>query len=400
MADNDNAELENKKAELRKFLKDTESLEKLEMLADKENIFSILSLERMEIRHSNFIAWLLNPSGNHHLGDIFLKKLLYEYAESSGTDKTIDIFDIDKMDLSDSIVYRELNRFDIAVESRNSDFVLVIENKIDSKEREKQTLNYREKTEKKYADVKNKFFVYLTIEGEDAEDDQWVCMSHFDVLKIIKSLVNRLPEGSRSRIYVEDYIETMGKVIGMGESELETICADIYSKHKKAIDILVANIPDDLSKRAGYFKTLIKETNGLEPRDSNNTFIRFTTEAIIEKFGLSGTDEWLKTQDVLLFEIVNNRNGKIRFTLTLGPCADGEYRKAIFDHIKPLLTTRTINNVKDYTRLYSEFFNYDEDKGDDYEKLKKQFDKFVTETIPKKIMPAINSFPGYDKKSS
>ena len=51
-------DLEQNKAVLRAFLKDTDSLDKLEELADKENIFDILAIGEMEIRHSNFIAWL------------------------------------------------------------------------------------------------------------------------------------------------------------------------------------------------------------------------------------------------------------------------------------------------------------------------------------------------------
>ena len=35
----------------------------------KRNLFDILKISRTEIRHSNMLAWLLNPSENHDLGD-------------------------------------------------------------------------------------------------------------------------------------------------------------------------------------------------------------------------------------------------------------------------------------------------------------------------------------------
>ena len=39
---------------------------------NKFNIFKVLKLDNHEIRHSNFLAWLLNPKENHNLqGNFF-----------------------------------------------------------------------------------------------------------------------------------------------------------------------------------------------------------------------------------------------------------------------------------------------------------------------------------------
>lgn len=40
------------------------------------NVFNALQLQNQEIRHSSFLAWLLNPNESHKLGDAFLKELL------------------------------------------------------------------------------------------------------------------------------------------------------------------------------------------------------------------------------------------------------------------------------------------------------------------------------------
>ena len=47
---------------------------------NKQNIFSILKIERNENRHSAFLCWLFNPDSEHGLGFIPLKKLLALYA--------------------------------------------------------------------------------------------------------------------------------------------------------------------------------------------------------------------------------------------------------------------------------------------------------------------------------
>ena len=60
------------------------------------NVFNALQLQNQEIRHSNFLAWLLNPNESHKLGDAFLKELLQivlkEYSKNP--EITIKLFDI------------------------------------------------------------------------------------------------------------------------------------------------------------------------------------------------------------------------------------------------------------------------------------------------------------------
>ena len=60
---------------LENFICDKE-LKELEQKFDKFNIFDCLRLTRTEIRHSNFLAWLLDPNETHGLSDYFLKEFL------------------------------------------------------------------------------------------------------------------------------------------------------------------------------------------------------------------------------------------------------------------------------------------------------------------------------------
>ena len=54
------------------ILKD-EDFDKLDLGLKNPNIFQILKITNKEIRHSNFLSWLLDPNQSHKLGDIFLK---------------------------------------------------------------------------------------------------------------------------------------------------------------------------------------------------------------------------------------------------------------------------------------------------------------------------------------
>lgn len=50
------------------------------------NVFSVLGVETSEVKHSSFLAELLNPEGSHRQGEIFLKHFLnLEYLRLSGS---------------------------------------------------------------------------------------------------------------------------------------------------------------------------------------------------------------------------------------------------------------------------------------------------------------------------
>ena len=61
---------------LENFICNNKELQQLEKMFEKFNIFDCLKLSRQEIRHSNFLAWLLDPKETHGLGDYFIKEYL------------------------------------------------------------------------------------------------------------------------------------------------------------------------------------------------------------------------------------------------------------------------------------------------------------------------------------
>jgi hypothetical protein len=43
------------------------------------NPLKVLRVDQFEIRHSNVLAWLLDPTENHHLGSFFVQKILTRF---------------------------------------------------------------------------------------------------------------------------------------------------------------------------------------------------------------------------------------------------------------------------------------------------------------------------------
>ena len=114
------------------------------------NIFDVL--EAKEVKHSKFIASLLNPKGLHYQGDLFLR----EFINACG----ISDFGLDT---SNAQVYREYENIDIYITDGNKH--IIIENKIcDAKDQDKQIYRYIEtiKNENSSLDNDGILVLYLT----------------------------------------------------------------------------------------------------------------------------------------------------------------------------------------------------------------------------------------------
>ncbi|KHD84257.1 hypothetical protein NG54_16665, partial [Heyndrickxia ginsengihumi] len=57
-------------------LENDATFQQLNQQVNSFNTLKILKLENHEIRHSNILAWLLNPKENHSLHDYFLRKMI------------------------------------------------------------------------------------------------------------------------------------------------------------------------------------------------------------------------------------------------------------------------------------------------------------------------------------
>src|SRR6516225_1413907 len=68
------------------------------------NIFEAAGMHRQEIRHSNFLAFLLNPQGTHGLGDAFLKRVIQKALNNSSIDPPpVSALTIRLADFSDAL---------------------------------------------------------------------------------------------------------------------------------------------------------------------------------------------------------------------------------------------------------------------------------------------------------
>ncbi len=334
MDEEDQHDYEAESKELEKLLLDIDCLDELDKWTNRLNVFDILSIKTNEIRHSNFLAWLLNPNETHGLGEYFLRKIIQSTIKNSPDYEQISLFDLDRMDLDDALVFREDNRIDLLVVSHNNKMILIIENKVYSKEHDDQLERYSEDVGERYPDYRV-LKAYLTLFGDTPEEgEDWSPISYEFIHGILKTVLQNRELSNRCRIYIEDYLTVLGELL-MNDEELKTICANIYERHGKALDIIYQNRPTRQSVLHDKLMELLKpyvDSKKIIMLKSTFSEIRFTTEAIRNKVGLFGDRTWLDTDDLLAFYIPTSSKNRY-MVMTIGP-GNQECRELWFDYFK------------------------------------------------------------------
>lgn len=322
---------------LNALMADIDCLEPLCKWTNDINIFQILRLDRTEIRHSNMLAWLISPDGVHGLGNKFLKKMLI-YA-TNGTNIAImnglTPIDIDLMEFSDAVIYREAHHIDILLVSEQNRLVFAIENKIGTQEHDDQLNRYRELLQKKYPSNYHFILLYLSPEGSAPSDtENWVSMSYDFVLEELTNLLNIYRISEKAHLYIQDYMNAIRRNV-VEDRELKELCRKIYYKHKEAFDLIFENLPDTKSEITRFLFNYLKENEerfditvwGDAPSTSS---LRFTPHALVEQYGHLGNGEWYHNANLIGFEIRISDDGLPLYVI-IGPSEHQPYRQALLD---------------------------------------------------------------------
>ncbi|MFM2063540.1 MAG: hypothetical protein RLZZ507_3211 [Cyanobacteriota bacterium] len=174
---------------LESFLVDNEDLDKLEVKLAEFNIFEAIGVVRQEIKHSHFLAFLLDPYQNHRLDDMFLKQFLKQVLlqtdnPTDSNDAKINPVDIDIADFKDAEVRREWQNIDILIHSPRNKLVCAIENKIDSGEHSNQLEKYKNTINSYYQNCR-KILIYLTPAGNRPSESNWRIYNYYKLVELI-----------------------------------------------------------------------------------------------------------------------------------------------------------------------------------------------------------------------
>lgn len=272
---------DNRELALREFLLDIDCLEELQPWSRKFNLFDVLKASRNEIRHSNVLAWLLNPNENHGLGDSYIRKFVQNLTLNSKHHS--NIFDLLLLDFYSFSVYREWKNIDILLISKDEKVVIAIENKVGSHEHNNQLYRYKEILNKEFADYKS-ILIYLTPDGDCPSDTDWDILTYESIVENLEDIRDRtelLPDVS---LMISNYIDTIRRDI-VNDTQLIEICNKIYNKHKKALDLIYEYRIDNKKDVEEIRKTLQKFSESgriIYLDDGTDTYIPFYTKEMTD----------------------------------------------------------------------------------------------------------------------
>lgn len=303
--------------ELLAVLDDVLLLEKNHGLVNRFNIFQAIGMARQEIRHSRFLSFLLDPSQNHGLGDKFLKSVLLS-AIAAHRSSPVSRLTAAITDCANSLVYCERDHFDISVEIPELKLLLVIENKVGATERHEQLAGYRGLARSRYHGYAF-LGIFLTPEGYRGDDEEWVCLSYYEVVEKLRLMVaetNLAPEVS---LAITNYIDLIEKEVIVSE-ELISACKKIYAQHRQALELIMEHgrVPV-LAEAFAAFSTL---NTGLKAYRSLSTDLYFVASSWLSLPGFQVADQPRWRVECPVHCWFSLKDSKLYLRIEVGPVQD------------------------------------------------------------------------------
>jgi PD-(D/E)XK nuclease superfamily protein len=276
----------------------------------KFNFFEAIGVQRREVRHSDFLAFLLNPRGNHGLGDAFLRRFLKRSFGSkfvySGKQFQVE---------------RETMHVDILLHDDVNHLAVIVENKVDAGEHDNQLERYWKSIKDRYPGY-SLFGLYLTPEGEKPSDERYVPVGYSFVCDLIDEMLGR--EKSKWVPAVEmtlrHYVEMLRRDI-VPDSDLRQLCENVYFEHRDVLDQIFEFKPDLQTVIRKYLENLVESEPQKIALDSRSTkrYVRFAAQEwdAIQAFK-QGHDNWGDKGRMLLFEFQNEATS-LKLKLIIGP---------------------------------------------------------------------------------
>jgi PD-(D/E)XK nuclease superfamily len=248
----------------------------LEKALRKLNFFRAVGAAHAELHHSDFLAFLLNPREAHGVGDAFLKSWLRECLTKAASDPALSERASELLqltgspDLRDTLVWRERPaRVDVFILNERLKFAIIVENKTDSGESERQLTKYWEAIEKEYSRFR-RFGLYLSPHGSSTRYDEGhnYCPVGYDTLRgalrIIGAAVDAAPDVDL-RILLKHYDQIIEDEF-MGNPQASDLAWQIWQSHPEACAFLKSH--ERREQIRAELVRIVSETDGMQVQGS------------------------------------------------------------------------------------------------------------------------------------
>ena len=274
---------------------DSGGMNRLEKLLDPFNIFDVLRNAHNEIRHSNVLAWLLDPLQNHALSYAFLRSWVSEIIKDSNlhgpgvaTLKTIPDLKILRVKVErewkgDSDGTLSLDLLIRIWCTNGTRIVLGIENKVRSTQQVDQLKDYRQMVERCFPSSAKRIFLFLSKDREMPNDPAFIPTTYQPLALALdgclKNSSKKIAKGPQQLL--SNYLSIL-KTRFMSSSTCSQIALRFYEEHRKALDFIFEIKPDERSDLSNLVeKAMVKSAKawGIIPLPADKRILRFIPEA-------------------------------------------------------------------------------------------------------------------------
>lgn len=357
----------NKEMELlSEFITNNLELESLNAKLNEFNPFNILKISEFEIRHSNVLAWLLDPAENHNLGDKVFKSIVCDILLTKAVENiSISAAQVKLSDYSDCEIRREWKHIDIFAISRKNKFILLIENKVNAKEGKNQLERYEKVVQDEYGEGYQVLYVYLTKDGDLPSCNKYTAVSYEDIYKSLNYTIELYKEALNSKVldFITYYVNIL-EVLTMENREIIDTCKHIYSKYKEALDLIY-----DYGVTSSYDNIIdefISNNEVVETRRPKNE-LWFIPNSYVNKVPKI-ISKWKSEYCFSYFFQFDKNNSKINLYAEIAPFEDNDLRLKLLKFLKQKgygIKESHISKMPMYIKIYSSSTTYKESFNDE-----------------------------------
>jgi len=323
MSEFDNITIEELRREIRKFNND-QNVSKLENYYRSKSLPEIIGASRKELAHSGFIAWILNNSESHLLGDFAIRKLLellviYSKDKQLSQHKElydsiiISDFELDNIYTETERSIKNVGRLDIYLETdikyfdKERKLRLIVENKVGTKEHSDQTTKYFDYYESQKEENDINLYVFLTpisslelmdLEFPECSCDEYIQINYQSVVDFILEPALNRNITDKTQFIIKEYLQSLsqptldedeetykqGLIMALGSDE-RNLLTKFWEKNQKLILATLYAISSDPEQEKDTRDNANQALNNLSTSNKDRSLcsIKFNGNLEVEK---------------------------------------------------------------------------------------------------------------------
>lgn len=334
-------------------------LAQIESHLGRFNPIRVMRMERMEIRHSAILAWLLDPAESHGLEDKFLKAFLGEALRGQSVLGAPSALDVARADLRDTVIRREWQHIDVFIHSASNGWGFVIENKYDSRQHEGQLSKYLDRVRAGLGSEADQIIVrgiFLTLNYEEPADARYAPINYEMICRLLPRFVQQETHllTAEVRTFLRHYIEILEEEVGMSteQSEMEKLAKQLYRDHKKVLEFVMEHGSQSdffvaaeslIGSDLGFLDTFTVDGQKFRLNQADDRFVSFLPEAWYQGFGKDrfdwrGCEGWWASYPLIawlqLRTHADGKSGQLTIYGEVGPLSEHDFRKDLIGAIQ------------------------------------------------------------------